>query len=98
VPVTSLEWAFRGTQLLPWSERHLIYAPGAHAPGYACFASRPICAPRWIYRLAGGLAALLPRWLARGDYRLTIYAWDWTDNEVAHDTRVKLTPDGWRSE
>jgi hypothetical protein len=93
--VTRLEWAFRGTHLLPFGERTLIYAPGAHAPGFACFASRPVCVPDWRYRLAGGLAPRLPTHLAPGRYRLTVYAWDWADNQTARDSTVTLTPDGW---
>ena len=44
-PITPLEWAFRGTHLLAFSDRALIYAPGARAPGYSCFASRSVCVP-----------------------------------------------------
>jgi hypothetical protein len=95
-PVTVLQWAFRGTRLLPFAQRSLIYAPAAHAPGYTCFATRSACVPRWSYRLAGGLAPTLPRWLTPGRYRLTVYAWDWADNETARDTHVTLTADGWR--
>ena len=62
--VTPLEWAFRGTHLLPWAERSLVYAPGTHAPGFACFATRSVCVPRWVYRVAGGLAPPLPAALA----------------------------------
>ncbi len=94
--VTPLEWSFRGTHLLPWVDRALIYAPGAHAPGFRCFASRPVCLPRWSYRVAGGLAPPLSRDLGPGRYRLTIYAWDWADNRTALDTRVTLTASGWR--
>jgi hypothetical protein len=94
--LTPLEWAFRGTHLLAWRERALIYAPGAHAPGYACFAARPICVPQWIYRVAGGLAPPLPFNLAPGEYRLTIYAWDWADDVSALDTSLTMTPAGWR--
>ena len=94
--VTPLEWAFRGTHLLSWSERSLIYAPGAHAPGFACFARRPVCVPHWTFRIAGGLAPPLPTTLPAGRYRLTIYAWDWADNTTALDTSVTLTADGWR--
>ncbi|MBV9800626.1 MAG: hypothetical protein JO039_21435 [Solirubrobacterales bacterium] len=94
--VTPLEWAFRGTHLLSWSERSLIYAPGAHAPGYACFATRSICVPQWIFRIAGGLAPPLPPTLPAGRYRLTIYAWDWADNATALDTSVTLGPHGWK--
>jgi hypothetical protein len=94
--VTPLEWAFRGTHLLSYLERSLIYAPGARAPGYACFATQPVCVPHWIYRVAGGLAPPLPPGLATGRYRLTVYAWDWADNKTALDTTVTLTATGWR--
>jgi hypothetical protein len=94
--VTPLEWVFRGTHLLPYAERSLIYAPGAHAPGYACFATRPVCVPNWVYRVAGGLAPPLPRALAPGRYRLMLYAWDWADNTTGLDTTVTMTARGWR--
>ncbi len=94
--VTPLEWTFRGTHLLSWSERSLIYAPGAHAPGYACFATRSSCVPRWIFRIAGGLAPALPPTLPAGRYHLTIYAWDWADNTTALDTSVTLGLGGWK--
>lgn len=94
-PVTALEWAFRGPHLLPWLDRSLIYAPGASAPGYACFASRRLCVPRWTYRVAGGFAPPLPPTLAPGRYRLTIYAWDWADNKTALDATVTMTSTGW---
>jgi hypothetical protein len=96
VSMTPLEWAFRGTHLLPWSDRSLIYAPGAHPPGYGCFATQSMCIPRWIYRLAGGLAPALPVGLPPGRYRLTIYAWDWADHATARDTMLRLTSRGWR--
>jgi len=95
-PLTPLEWAFRGTHLLPWAERWLIYAPGAGAPGYGCFATQVHCVPNWVYRAAGGLAPPLPYGLAPGRYRLTIYAWSWADNKTALDTTVTMTADGWR--
>jgi hypothetical protein len=95
-PVTSLEWAFRGTRLLPFPARSLIYAPGSHAPGFACFATRRVCVPRWVYRVAGGLAPPLPPTVAPGRYRLTIYAWDWADNATARDTTVTMTAAGWQ--
>ncbi len=96
-PLTLLEWALRGTHLLPWGERSLIYAPGAYAPGYGCFATRSVCVPDWVYRVAGGLAPPLPSTLAPGRYRLTIYAWDWADNRTALDTTVTVTAAGWGS-
>ncbi|MBV9354831.1 MAG: hypothetical protein JO023_04825 [Chloroflexi bacterium] len=96
VAVTPLEWSFRGTHLLQFAQRSLIYAPGAHAPGYGCFASRSVCVPQWSYRVADGLAPPLPVGLAPGHYRLTIYAWDWADNTTALDTTLTLTSAGWR--
>jgi len=95
--LTPLEWAFRGTHLLPFDERDLIYAPGAHSPGFNCFAFRHLCVPQWVYRVAGGFAPPLPHDLAPGRYRLTIYAWDWTDQATALDTTVTMTSDGWES-
>jgi hypothetical protein len=95
-PVTPVEWAFRGTHLLQFAQRSLIYAPGARAPGFACFASRSVCVPHWTYRVADGLAPPLPTTLQNGRYRLTIYAWDWADNTTALDTTVTLTSIGWR--
>jgi hypothetical protein len=94
-PVTPLQWAFRGAHLLPFAERRLIYSPGAHAPGYGCFARRRLCIPQWTYRLAGGFAAVLPRELRRSRYRLTVYAWDWADNEDARDFVISLGSTGW---
>jgi hypothetical protein len=95
-PVTPLEWAFRGTHLLQFAQRSLIYAPGAHDPGYNCFATRSVCVPRWTYRVADGLAPPLPTTLDPGRYRLTIYAWDWADNTTALDTTVTMTSHAWR--
>jgi hypothetical protein len=95
-PVSTFEWAFRGTHLLPWDGRDLIYAPGASAPGFTCFDARPVCVPNWSYRVAGGFAPSLPTVLQNGRYRLTIYAWDWTDNKTALDTTVIKTSDGWK--
>lgn len=85
-----------GTHLLPFAERELIYAPGAHSPGFWCFARRPTCIPHWVYRVAGGFTPPLPATLPAGEYRLTIYAWDWADNKTALDTTVSLTSDGWK--
>lgn len=95
-PVTPLEWGFRGTRLLPFAQRSLIYAPGSQAPGYGCFAKRSVCVPNWTYRVADGLAPPLPTALQAGRYRLTIYAWDWADNKTALDTSVTMTANGWR--
>jgi hypothetical protein len=95
-PVTPLEWSFRGTHLLQFAERSLIYAPGARDPGYDCFATRSVCVPHWTYRVADGLAPPLPSTLDPGRYRLTIYAWDWADNKTALDTTITMTSNGWR--
>ncbi|MBV9805152.1 MAG: hypothetical protein JO130_18275 [Solirubrobacterales bacterium] len=94
--MTPLEWTFRGTHLLPFVQRRLIYAPGAHAPGFWCFARRPLCVPHWLFRVAGGTTPPLPATLVPGRYRLTIYAWNWTDNVTALDTMVRRTATGWR--
>lgn len=96
IPVTGLEFAFRGTHLLPWLQRREIFAPGARAPGFSCFARMLVCRPDWRYWLAGGLAPHLPVYLPRGRYRLTVYAWDWADNPSALDTTVWMTTRGWR--
>jgi hypothetical protein len=95
-PVTPLQWAFGGAHLLPWVDRSLVYAPGARAPGYDCFATRLLCVSHWIYRVAGGFAPPLPPTGAAGRYRLTIYAWDWAQNVTALDTDLTMTPKGWR--
>lgn len=94
--LTPLSWAFRGTHLLPFSERRLIYGRGSRAPGYSCFATREVCIPHWRYKVAGGLAPALPASLPPGRYRLTIYAWDWADNRTALDAQVALSAAGWR--
>lgn len=94
---TPLEFSFRGTHLLPWAARSEIFAPGAHAPGFGCFARRPLCRPRWSYWLAGGLAPPLPAHLPAGRYTLTVYAWDWADNRSAIDTVVWKSADRWRA-
>jgi hypothetical protein len=84
----TLNWAFRGTQVLPFSMDRLIWAPGAHRPGFTCFAVRVICKPNWDYVLAGGLApALSKSTLDSCDCRLTVYAWDYASNSVARDFR-----------
>jgi hypothetical protein len=94
-PVTPLEFSFRGTRLLPWAARRDIFAPGAHAPGFECFARHSLCRPRWRYWLAGGLAPRLPVGVPAGSYRLTVYAWDWADNRSALDTIVWKSQSRW---
>ena len=95
-PVTPLYWALRGTHLEPFALRRLIYAPGTREPGYNCFARRRVCVPEWTYRVAGGLAPALPQTLPPGRYRLTMYAWNWSDSAIARDITVTLTSHGWR--
>jgi hypothetical protein len=82
-----LEWAFRGTQLLPARLRRAVYGPGSR-PSYAkCAALKRPCRPNWVYRLAGGLAPRLAV-RPRHAYRLTAYAFDWAGHRSALDTRV----------
>lgn len=84
--LTGLEWALRGSQNPPPSLRPVVFAPGATAPGFACFFSRRRCVPNWVYWLAGGLTPSLPlNSLRRGRYRLAVYAWDWAGNTSAFD-------------
>jgi hypothetical protein len=84
--VGPLEWAFRGTQVLPFSMDRLIWAADAHRPGFSCFALRFICKPNWHYVLAGGLAPPLNRsTLDACSCRLTVYAWDYASNSAARD-------------
>jgi hypothetical protein len=81
-----LNWAFRGTQVLPFSMDRLIWAPDARRPGFTCFALRYICKPNWDYVLAGGLAPPLTRSTLTGcGCRLSVYAWDYASNSVARD-------------
>jgi hypothetical protein len=84
--VGPLEWAFRGTQVLPFSLDRTIWAPDARRPGFSCFALRYICKPNWDYVLAGGLAPGLSRGTLDGcGCRLSVYAWDYASNSVARD-------------
>jgi hypothetical protein len=81
-----LRWAFRGSHVLPLEDVPEVFASGARAPGFRCFALAIVCVPHWRYRLAGGLAPPLPLASLRpGRYRLTVYAWDWDDNRTARD-------------
>jgi murein DD-endopeptidase MepM/ murein hydrolase activator NlpD len=89
--LTGLRWALRGTHVYPFSLRHRVYAPSARGGGWLCFAYHPRCTPNWRYKLAGGLAPVLPR-LHSGVYRLTIYAWDWAGNVTARDERFVVAP------
>jgi hypothetical protein len=89
--LTGLEWAMRGSQNYPASLKSAIFAPGASNPGFECFLTRRRCIPNWVYWLAGGLTPPLPLdSLARGRYRLTVYAWDWAGNTSALDYRFRI--------
>lgn len=81
--ITSLRFAYRGSQHYPASAKGLIYGPGTHAPCGANFASLEgsarICKPRFIYRLVG-----VPTDAAG----LTVYAWDWDGNESVLTTQI----------
>jgi hypothetical protein len=85
--VGPLRWALRGSTHQPNSRRRKIYAQGSR-PAYAtCVMRRHPCRPRWVYRLAGGLA---PRLHVRQGrvYTLTAYAWDWAGRVRALETRL----------
>lgn len=94
--LTGLEWALRGTRVLPYSELSSVFAPGAENPGFWCFIKQRVCKPTWRYWLAGGLTERLPlASLDSGRYRLTVYAWDWAGNTSALDywfDRAQLAP------
>jgi len=82
-----LRWAFRSTRHLPASQARRIYAPGSRPAGAGCARLAHPCRPRWIYRLAGGLAPRLDVRQRRA-YTLTAYAYDWAGHRSALDTRV----------
>jgi hypothetical protein len=84
-----LEWALRGSRWLPNALASLVFTPGAHSPGFLCFARNVVCKPVWRYRLAGGLAPQLPLHSLHGRVRLTVYAWDWAGNATARDTWLR---------
>jgi murein DD-endopeptidase MepM/ murein hydrolase activator NlpD len=89
--LTGLEWAMRGSQNYPPGLKSTIFAPGASNPGFECFLTKRRCIPSWVYWLAGGLTRRLPLdSLARGRYRLTVYAWDWAGNTSALDYRFRI--------
>ena len=89
--LTGLEWAMRGSQNYPPNLKPVIFAPGAANPGFECFFTQKRCIPNWVYWLAGGLTRPLPlSSLPRGQYRLTVYAWDWAGNTSALDYRFSV--------
>jgi len=84
--ITGLEWALKSSGYISPSLKPVIFAPGAANPGFECFYTQLICIPNWVYNLAGGLTKPLPFGsMARGRYRLTIYAWDFAGNTSALD-------------
>lgn len=85
-PVGRLEWALRGSHWIPNALASTVFTPGAHSPGFLCFARSVVCKPVWTYRLAGGLSPRLPLYGLHGHVRLAVYAWDWAGNVTARDT------------
>jgi hypothetical protein len=89
--ITGLEWALNSSGYISPSLKPVVFAPGAANPGFDCFYTRLICIPNWVYNLAGGLTEPLPFGrMARGRYRLTIYAWDFAGNTSALDYRFNF--------
>jgi hypothetical protein len=89
--LTGLNWAMRGSQNYPPGLKPVIFAPGAANPGFQCFFPERRCIPNWVYWLAGALTRPLPlSSLPRGNYRLTIYSWDWAGNTSALDYRFSV--------
>lgn len=82
-PIGPLQWALRGSHVLPEELQNTVFTADAHAPGYLCFAFRVFCVAQWRYRLAGGLAPRLPALERR--HRVTVYAWNWAGNTTARD-------------
>lgn len=90
-PLTGLNWALRASGYLSPGLKHVIFAPGAMNPGFACFSTQVVCIPNWAYNLAGGLTAPLPiGGLPDGRYRLTVYAEDFKGNRSALDDDFTL--------
>ena len=90
-PLTGLNWALRASGYLSPGLKHVIFAPGAMNPGFACFHTRVVCIPNWTYNLAGGLTGPLPiASLPNGRYRLTVYAEDFKGNSSALDDSFTL--------
>ena len=84
--ITGLEWALNSSGYISPSLKPVVFAPGASNPGFECFFTQFICIPNWVYNLAGGLTEPLPFGsMARGRYRLTVYAWDFAGNTSALD-------------
>jgi hypothetical protein len=89
--LSGLQWALRGSQNYPPADVSTVFAPHARNPGYACFATRRLCIPNWVYWLAGGLTGPLPlASVPPGRYRLSVYAWDWAGNVSALDDWIRL--------
>jgi hypothetical protein len=81
--ITSLRFAYRGSQHYPADAKRLIYGPGTHAPCGVNFAalegSARICKPTFNYRLAGVPARAVG---------LSVYAWDWAGNRSVLTSRL----------
>lgn len=89
--ITGLEWALNSSGYISPSLKPTVFAPGASNPGFDCFYTQLICIPNWVYNLAGGLTEPLPFGRMRaGNYRLTVYAWDFAGNKSALDYRFKF--------
>lgn len=82
-----LRWALRGSRHLPARLARRIYARGSRPADAKCARLPHPCRPRWVYRLAGGLASRL-RLRQRRAYTLTAYGYDWAGHRSALDTRV----------
>jgi hypothetical protein len=94
-PLTPLQWALRGSHVLPAQRKSTVYAAGARNPGFTCFVVHLRCIPTWRYRLAGGLTPRIPlAGLAPGRYRLAVYAWDWASNTSARDHWITIGAGG----
>lgn len=94
---TELNISFTGTTNYPGQPPSRIY--GDRGPPFdrtKCYRHLHRCPYSWSYRLAGAGAPLLPTDLDYGQYRLTVYGWDWKGNEVARDFHIRWTPSGWR--
>jgi hypothetical protein len=85
--LTSLVFAYRGSQHYDSSAKRAIYGPGTHgpdspavhSPGWLCFDRAAVCIPKWNYRLAG-----VPAQAAS----ISVYAWDWDGNKSVLDSEL----------
>jgi murein DD-endopeptidase MepM/ murein hydrolase activator NlpD len=92
-----IHWALRGSQNLEWTSDAdaAIYATGSRPELANCFERQAVCQPNYIYVIAGGLAPPLTQlFLPAGQYRVTVYAWDWAGNTTARDAYFTIGADG----